>query len=112
MKPGKARRLECCDVFGCLKIRIDKLGPKNVEAAALKVDLEDVEIKNNCLYISVKSLNHAYTTASLRLEPHRRSHGGKIYDHIGLKKEEGFVSLEIVRSDYENQMWNKIISAE
>ena len=38
--------------------------------------------------------------------------GGRIYDHIGLKKEEGFVSLEIIRSDYENQMWNKIISAE
>jgi hypothetical protein len=89
MKPGKGRRFECCDVPIRLKIRPDKLGPANVEAAALKLGVADLKIEGGSIHVNVKSLNHADTKASLRLEPNRRSHGGRVYDHVAYKTDEG-----------------------
>ena len=109
MKPGKGRRLECCDVATRLEIRPDKLGPANVEAAALKVDIEDVNIKKGFIYVNVKSLNHAYTKASLRLEPHRRGPGGRAYDHVALRNENGYIPLEIIRQKHEKELWNMLL---
>lgn len=109
MKPGKARRLECCDVPTNLAIRPDKLGHTNFEAAALKVDIKDVTIKEGYIYVNVKSLNHAYTKASLRLEPHRRSHGGRVYDHVALKTGNEYIPLETIRNEREMQLWKKLL---
>ena len=93
MHPGKARRLECSDVPFRLRIPVNSPGTRDVEAAALKVDKNDVEISDNCLVVNVKILNHAYTKASLRLQPNRRSHGGRVYDHVALKQGKGFQNL-------------------
>jgi len=112
LRPGKARRLECCDVQTRLKIHPNILGPVNVEAAALKVEIKDVTIEKDCIDVNVKSLNHAYTTASLKLEPHRRSHGGRIYDHIAYKDGNDLIPLEKIRTDHEKQLWDKMISGE
>ena len=62
------------------------------------------------LVVNVKSLNHAYTTASLRLQPNRRSHGGRVYDHIALRLEKGFKPLETIRVEHEKQLWGQLIS--
>ena len=112
LRPGKAQKLECCDVKARLELQPDHLGPRNVEAAALKVEINDVTINNGYINVNVKSLNHAYTKASLRLEPQRRSHGGRIYDHIAYKDGENLISLEKIRYDHEKQRWNKMISGE
>ncbi len=109
MQPGKARRLECRDVATTLEIYPDKLGPRNVEAANLKVNIEDIEIKKGCIYVAVESLNHAYTKASLRLEPQRRSHGGRAYDHVALKIDNRYKPLETIRKEHEKQLWDILI---
>jgi hypothetical protein len=109
MKPGKARRLECCDVQTLLEVRPNHLGPKNVEAAAFKVEVGEVRIEKGCIYVNVKSLNHAYTKASLRLEEHRRGPGGRAYDHIALKEESGeWKSLEKIRVEAEKSLRTKL----
>ena len=60
-----------------------------------------MEISGNCLVVNVKSLNHAYTAASLRLQPNRRSHGGRVYDHLAVKQDKDFKPLEAIRVEQE-----------
>lgn len=110
MQPGKARRLECCDVEAVLELRPKSIGPKNVEAASLKVEMEDVSIERGCIRVKVKSLNHAYTKASLRLEPRRRGPGGRAYDHIALRDENGWKKLESIRRDHEKKLWAELLA--
>jgi hypothetical protein len=62
------------------------------------------------IHVNVKSLNHAYTKASLRLEPNRRSHGGRVYDHVAYKTDKGFIPLETIRNEFEEKMWNKLLN--
>ena len=110
MRPGKGLRFECCDVPTIVEIRPEKLGPRNVEASRLKIDVGDVKIEKGCIYAGVQSLNHAYTTASLRLEPHRRSHGGRVYDHLALRGEDGnWGTLESIRVKKERLAREKLI---
>ena len=110
MKPGKAGRLECCDVRTRLNLGINPLESVEAEAAVLKVDKENIEIQDNCVIVEVKSLNHAYTTASLRLEPYRRSHGGRIYDHIALIQINNcYRPLEYIRVEHEKSLWSNLI---
>ena len=111
MKPGKARRLECCDVSTKLEISLPNVGSKEGEAIAFKVETDDIDIEKNCAKVSVRSLNHAYTKASLRLEPHRRSHGGRVYEHVALIDENGdFIPLEKIRDEVEKRLWSELIS--
>lgn len=113
MKPGKARRLECLDVSTCLEVRPSKLGSKQDEAAALKVNTEQIDIADGLLRVGVKSLNHAYTKTSLRLEPHRRSHGGRVYDHVALieaDRKDKYVPLERIRLKYERELWEQLVT--
>ncbi len=112
MRPGKARRLECCDVPTRLHISVKNPGNVDAEAAALKVDRTDVEIKGESIIVNVKSLNHAYTKASLRLQPSRRSPGGRVYDHVAMRMERGFKALETVRAKHEKNLWLQLISTQ
>ncbi len=105
MGPGKGRRFSCHDVACTLVLEPPKLGTVAEEAAAMKVDEKAVVIENGSVFVSVRSLNHAYTKASLRLEPHRRGPGGRAYDHIALIEDNGrkCISLEKLRCQAEKK---------
>ncbi len=109
MRPGKARRLECSDVPTELRIPVKTPGKMDMEAAALKVDEADVKISGSCIVVHLKSLNHAFTKASLRLQPIRRSHGGRVYDHVALRLEKGFKPLEAIRVENEKRLWRQMM---
>ena len=104
LSPGSSRRLKCKDVAVLLTLRVDPLGSAVEEAAALKVDPSDVKIENGCLNVSLKSLNHAYTKTSLRLEPHRRGPGGRAYDHVAKLDGDRYIPLEKIRTSYEKNL--------
>jgi len=105
MGPGKGRRFGCHDVPCTLALRPSRLGTVAEEAAAMRVDEADVEIQDGNVLVSVRSLNHAYTKASLRLEPHRRGPGGRAYDHMALIEDSGrkCISLEKLRCQAERK---------
>lgn len=108
MKPGKTRRLECMDVSTTLRMYVKDIGTQASEAVVLKLPKEAVKTSGNLIAAEAKSLNHVYTVASRRLEPLRRSHGGRAYDHIALKDKKGFVPLETIRVQHEKRLWSKI----
>jgi hypothetical protein len=109
MRAGKARRLECCDVPTVLSVHLPKAGSQEDEAAAFKVDVKEIELEAPFVRVSVKSLNHAFTKASLRLQPHRRSHGGKMYNHVALRlKDNLYEPLEEIRRRRERQIWTEL----
>ena len=61
--------------------------------------------------MNVRSLNQAYTKASLRLEPRRRSHGGRVYEHVAFMDEnDKYVPLEKIRKDVEKRLWSELIT--
>lgn len=81
MKPGKAKRLECCDTQCEVTISVAKPFSAEREADIMRIELGDIiERTDTFVRARVKSLNQAYTIASRRLEPERRSHGGRTYD--------------------------------
>ena len=110
MGPGKGRRFGCRDVPCTLVLEPPKLGSVAEEAAAMKVEEEAVTIEDGSVFVSVRSLNHAYTKASLRLEPHRRGPGGRAYDHIALVGNDGrkYISLEELRCQAEDEARQKL----
>ena len=113
MKPGKGRRLECTDVPTNLELELEDIGTIEIEANALKLSPREIEITENTLVAYVKSLNHAYTKASLRLETERRGHGGRAYDHIALKQENGgWKTLEDLRLENERRLWKKLLGED
>ena len=107
MGPGKAtsRRLECRDVNAKVEIQVPKPGSLEQEAILIKLGPKDVDVKDRTVIASVRSLNHAFTVTSRRLQPHRRSHGGRIYDHIAWRKDNRWISLEAIRCEVESGKW-------
>jgi hypothetical protein len=109
LRPGKALRLECCDVRTKLRIRLQGELSVKQEAVAFKLEEDDINIKGDTVEVRVKSLNHAYTKASLRLQPHRRSPGGKAYNHVALMLGgNAYEPLEEVRKSNENRIWKEL----
>ena len=109
LRPGKALRLECCDAQTKLRIRLSGTLSIEQEALAFKVDEKDIKIRGAAVEVSVKSLNHAFTKASLRLQPHRRGPGGKAYSHVACRVDEQFYEpLEEVRRRNEVQIWKEL----
>ena len=109
LRPGKAQRLECCDVPTSLRIHLSGKLSIDQEAPAFKVNAKDIIIREAVVEVSVKSLNHAYTKASLRLQPHRRSPGGKAYNHVALwLGGNAYEPLEEVRKRNENRIWKEL----
>lgn len=84
MAPGRGQRFACRDAAATLTLKPKQAGSKQQEADAMKVAEEDVQIEDGRISVKVRSLNHAYTKASLRLEPHRRNPGGRAYDHVAM----------------------------
>lgn len=111
MGPGKGRRFSCHDVPCTLVLKPPKLGTVAEEAAAMKVEESAVRIDGGNVFVSVRSLNHAYTKASLRLEPHRRGPGGRAYDHMALIEDSGrkYISLEKLRCQAEKEARQRLV---
>ena len=105
MRPGKANRLECCDVRATVRIRVPKPLTKEREADIMSVPAEQVDISDGVVNVSVDSLNQAYTVTSRRLEPNRRAHGGRSYDHMVCVWENQRLRLEDVRLSVESDSW-------
>lgn len=82
MRPGKEDRLECCDCKAIVTIRVDKTFSVEREADIMRIDSDQITVGDRVLTVKVASLNQAYTISSRRLEPERRSHGGRTYDHV------------------------------
>lgn len=110
MEPGKAaaRRFECDDVECVVEIDVCKPGTVEQEATLMKVEASEVTVDGSRVIVNVRSLNHAYTVTSRRLEPHRRSHGGRSYDHIAWRHDGQWISLESIRFEVEDGAWKSV----
>jgi len=72
----------------------------------MKLERINVTVQRNMVMVWVRSLNHAFTVTSRRLQPHRRGHGGRIYDYIAWRREDNqWISLETIRRDVEAGTW-------
>jgi len=107
MGPGKAtsRRFECRDVNATVEITVENAGSLDEEAVLMKLERKDVVVQHNMVMAWVRSLNHAFTVTSRRLQANRRSHGGRIYDHIAWRKNNEWISLEQIRREVEAGKW-------
>ncbi|MDP1563853.1 MAG: hypothetical protein Q8M16_20935 [Pirellulaceae bacterium] len=107
MRPGKHDRLECCDCRSEVYIQFDQPSPIGREADILNVEPERIRVEDNTIIVTVDSLNQAYTVASRRLEPKRRGHGGRIYEHLVLDEANGRTLLENLRIRIEQNAWEQ-----
>jgi len=107
MAPRKRsfRRLECLDVDCHVEITLPDPGTAEQEAFRMKLEPADVSVDGQKVIAYAKSLNHALTVASRRMESHRRSNGGRAYDHIAWREGARWVSLEMIRSKAESGLW-------
>ena len=105
MRPGKAGRLECCPVKSEVAIRVQNPHSDQREADIMRIDPDAVKIKDKVIIVQVDSLNQAYTVASRRLEPKRRSHGGRTYDRFLYVQGKDRIPLEHIRIRVESGNW-------
>lgn len=107
MKPGKvaSRRFECGDVECVVVIEVDKPGTVEQEAVLMKVEPGDVTVDGTRVTVCARSLNHVFTLVSRRLQPHRRSHGGRAYDHVAWRSNNQWIPLEKIRCSVEAGTW-------
>lgn len=105
MRSGKGGHLECCDCPAEVTIQAPEVFNPIREADIMEIDPQRISIGRNCVTVRVDSLNQAYTVASRRLEPHRRSHGGRIYDHLIHAGREKRTLLEEIRRQVEKGDW-------
>lgn len=105
MKPGKGGRLECCDCHAEVTIRVDSVYSIEHEATIMEINEDRITLGKSVVTVRVDSLNQAYTVSSRRLEPNRRSHGGRTYDHVVHVGAEKRTPLETIRQQVENDDW-------
>lgn len=112
MRPGKGHRLECCDCRSEVTITVDKILSLEREADIMRIEQDRVELGKGYVKVVVDSLNQGYTVASRRLEPQRRSHGGRTYDHLVHIGNEKRTRLEDIRQLVESGAWPFSIAAK
>jgi len=115
MRRGKSGRLECCPVGATLTYLVEDIHSLQEEADIIGVSSSVVQIEacshstfTGQVHVEVRSLNQAYTLASRRLQPHRRSHTGNIYDKVSwVPPTAQPLLLEEVRLLVESGEWTK-----
>lgn len=112
MRPGKGHRLECCDCRSEVTITVDKVLSLEREADIMRIEQDRVKLGKGYVKVVVDSLNQGYTVASRRLEPQRRSHGGRTYDHLVHIGNEKRTRLEGIRQLVESGAWPFSIAAK
>ena len=50
------------------------------------------------------SLNHAYTLLSERIETHRRSHTGNVFERVFFQKDNSWYPLQVLREEFEQKL--------
>lgn len=105
MRPGKKDRLECCDCEATVTIRVEKAFSLEREADIMRIEADRITIDGKTITVRVDSLNQAYTISSRRLEPRRRSHGGRTYDHMVHAGKGTRITLEDIRQLVESGEW-------
>ncbi len=105
MRPGKGDRLECCDCRAEVTIHVEKVFSVKREADIIRIDEDRIELADGLVKVQVNSLNQAYTVSSCRLEPERRSHGGRTYVHVVHARNGKRTRLEDVRQLVESGCW-------
>ena len=107
MAPGKSKsfRFECRDLKAAIEARVPTASSLEEEAVLMKLESKDISVKGGILTGTVRSLNHAFTVISRRLQPNRRGHGGRIYDHIALRQNDKSIPLEDIRCEVEAGKW-------
>ena len=105
MRPGKHDRLECSDCKSIVTIRAEKTFGLEREADIMRIEPDRIVIEGQFIKVQVDSLNQAYTVSSRRLEPTRRSHGGRTYDHLVHVDDRGRTKLEAIRCLVESGSW-------
>jgi hypothetical protein len=105
MRPGKASRLECCNVLGELTIKVEEALGLDGEAEIMRVEPQLITLGENTVTVITKSLNQAYSIASRRLEPNRRQHGGHAYDRLVYLESGERLKLEHIRRRVETEDW-------
>jgi len=71
----------------------------------MRIEADRITPGNGIVNVRVDSLNQAYTVSSRRLEPERRSHGGRTYDHVVHATETKRTRLEDIRLKVETGRW-------
>lgn len=112
MKPGKGGRLECCDCHADVTIRVDNVHSIQYEATIMEIKEDRITLGKGVVTVRVDSLNQAYTVSSRRLEPNRRSHGGRTYDHVVHVGNESRTPLETIRQQVECGDWKPPIATK
>lgn len=105
MQHGKGHRLECCDCESVVTIHVPEVYSQDREADIMRIEKDRIALENGSIKVRVDSLNHAYTVSSRRLEPKRRSHGGRTYDHVVHAGEKLRIRLEDIRQTVESGSW-------
>ena len=106
MRPGRNDHLECSDCKCLLQLRVDVVYSTEREMDILGVKYEQiVSLREGVIQVLAPSINHAYTIASRRLEPERRSHSGNIYEHVVYVGDRGRFLLGDIRLAVEIGEW-------
>lgn len=108
MQCGRAGAFECCPVRTRLVVYPPDLMDVTDEAAAFRVQPERIEIVGGAVILETRSLNQAYTRASLRLERKRSSHGGNVFRHVSWIHDRGdLLLMELIRSSVGRGDWKR-----
>jgi len=110
MRPGKGHRLECCDCLCEVTIQVDEVFTLTREADIMRIEEKRIELGNGFVRVQVDSLNQAYTVSSRRLEPKRRSHGGRTYDRLVHIGKDIRMRLEDIRQLVESGTWPAMLA--
>lgn len=105
MRPGKASRLECCNVLCELTIPVEEVGIVEREAEILRVEPGLVTLGDGQVTVIAKSLNQSLTIATRRLEPDRRSPSGHTYNRLVYLGQDTNQTLEQIRRQVETDDW-------
>ena len=109
-KSGKSGKMDCRDCRCTLFIPVPELIEPQRQAEILSVSADQLDDDKHSgtpiLTIDANSLNQAYTLASRKLEPERKSHGGRAYDRIWHVVDKQQESLLKIRDKAERGNWS------
>ena len=102
---GKGSQLSADSVACTAEITGVEFGSAEAESVLLSVDPSVVSFDGPRMRVQARSLNHAYTLVSRRLEPRRMSSGGRIYERMFILVGKKWMSLGAIRNQVREKTW-------